>query len=87
MKIFALNDCDWVIGESLEACKKYYLENISEEIDDVRELTAEELDTTFFYDMDEDENILGPKRTFKEQLKIEVEAGGEFPRIFASTEY
>jgi hypothetical protein len=86
MKIFSMNDCDWYVGESLEACKTSYLE-VCEDVEDAYELTDEELDTTFFYDMDEDENMLGTKRTFREQLAIEIAEGGEFPRFFASTEY
>ena len=55
--------------------------------EDSRELTDEELDTLLFSVCDEHERPTGEKRTFREQLAAEIEAGGEFPRMFASTEY
>jgi hypothetical protein len=90
MKIFQMNDCDWWIGESLAACKADYIANYCEEDaieEDAHELTDEELDTLIFTDYDEDERPTGTKRTFREQLAIEVASGGEFPRMFASTEF
>jgi hypothetical protein len=88
MKICQLNDYDWWIGESFEACVRDYQSNIAEDgvEDDAHELCAEELDHLIFSDCDEDERPTGVKRTFREQLAIEVAAGGEFPRMFASTE-
>ncbi len=38
-------------------------------------------------DDDDDERPTGEKRTFREQLAIEVAESGKFPRMFASTEY
>jgi len=90
MKIVAINDCDWWIGESLEACVKDYQDNIEdspEYTEDAIELTDADLDSLFFTDVDEDERPTGIKRTFREQLAIEIAAGGTFPRMFASTEY
>jgi hypothetical protein len=82
MKIFALNDCDWVIGESLETCVEFYCGFISEEEmeDDKHELSDAELDSLKFHDFDE--SGVTVIRTFREQLAIEIAAGGEFPRIF-----
>lgn len=93
MKIYALNDCDWWIGESLEACIADYRTNYTSDPDsvddDAHELTDEELDTLKFVvvDEDEDENPTREKRSFREQLAIEIAEGGVFPRMFASTEY
>lgn len=90
VKIFQLNDCDWWIGPSLEACKKDYVENYCDAEDiqeDAHELSDEELDRLVFVDCDEDERQTGVKRTFREQLKVEVAKGGAFPRMFASTEF
>lgn len=89
MKIFQLNDCDWWIGPSLEACKKGYTENYGDADGiqgDAHELDDEELNRLIFTDWDEDGRPTGIKRTFREQLAVEVEKGGEFPRMFASTE-
>ncbi len=90
MKIIEMNDCDWWIGESLDACVKDYQEHCDSDpsyTEDAREVTEEELDSLNFAICDENERKTGQKRTFREQLAIEIAAGGEFPRLFASTEY
>lgn len=91
MKIVQLNDCDWWVGESLDACKKDYLENYVDDEDsiddDAHELSDSELDALMFVDCDENERPTGAKRPFREQLAIEIASGGKFPRLFASTEY
>lgn len=90
MKIFQINDCDWWIGESLDACIGDYIANYCDAdgvYEDARELTDAELDSLFFTDTDSDERSTGFKRTFREQLAVEISAGGDFPRMFASTEY
>lgn len=90
MKVCEINDCEWWIGESLEACVKDYREHAEawpEYYEDARELTEEELDRLHFTETDENEVPTGIKRTFREQLAIEIAAGGTFPRMFATTEY
>lgn len=89
MKIYRMNDCDWWVGESLDACKADYIEECGdpESVEDARELTDEELDRLKFTDTDEDEVPIGEKRSFREQLAREVAQGGTFPRMFASTEF
>lgn len=89
MKIIEISDCDWWIGESLESCVKDYLDNYVDDpeySEDARELTDEELDRLKFRVCDEDEMPTGEKRTFREQMAIEIAEGGTFPRMFASTE-
>lgn len=89
MKIIQMNDCDWLIGESLEACKAEYIKNFSDDpiySEDARELTDTELDTLKFSDRSADRQD-ETTRTFRKQLAIEIAKGGEFPRMFASTEY
>ena len=84
MKIFKLNDCDWWIGPNLEVCKTDCADLMGDADcveSDAYELSNEELDQLTF--IDEQDN----KRTFREQLSIEVAKGGAFPRPFASTEY
>lgn len=88
MKIIQMNDCDWFIGESLESCvadamKNYYDDSIY--VEDARELTDDELDTMKFSDRSDDRQD-ETTRTFRKQLEIEIAKGGEFPRMFASTE-
>jgi len=90
MKVVQINDCDWWVGESLEACVKDYRDNVEDSPDyteDARELTEQELDTLKFSVCDDDERPTGEKRTFREQLAVEIAEGGKFPRMFASTEY
>ncbi len=90
MNVFQINDCDWWIGESLDACVQDYREHCDDDPDyteDARELTNAELDTLKFSVSDDDERPTGEKRTFREQLAIEVAESGKFPRMFASTEY
>lgn len=90
MNIYQINDCDWWIGESLDDCILDYIGNycdVEGVDDDAHELTDVELDTLLFIDVDEDEVPTGIKRTFREQLAVEIAAGGDFPRMFASTEY
>ncbi len=87
MKVFQMNDCDWMIGLSLIDCKRAYLRDYCEDTDEARELDEEELDTLIFTDCDENETPSGIKRTFREQVQVEISACGEFPRLFASTEF
>lgn len=88
MKIYQMNDCDWWIGPSLEACKNDYIDICGDPTacEDAEELSDEALDRMRCQDTDEDENPL-EVRTFREQLAIEIAEGGTFPRMFASTEY
>lgn len=89
MKIIQMNDCDWFIGESLGSCvadaMKNYYDGDSIYVEDARELTEGELDTMKFSDRSDDGQD-ETTRTFRKQLAIEIAKGGEFPRMFASTE-
>lgn len=90
MKLFQMNDCDWWIGETISDCIKDCIAEYGcdlDDFDDARELDDLELDSLIFTDDDEDGVRAGEKRTFREQLAIEVAKGGEFPRMFASTEF
>lgn len=90
MKLFCMNDCDWMIGPTLAACLDVYLKDYGDcdsIAEDSHELSDAELDSLIFSDMDENEHLFGTKRTFREQLAIEIASGGTFPRLFASTEY
>ncbi len=88
MKIFAMNDCDWMAAETLEAATAAYLVEYSgglpadEALDSPRELTDEEMGLLLV--MDESGVRVG---TFREELDKLVAAGAVFPRMFASTEY
>lgn len=87
MKIFQMNDCDWMAGEDLESVTADYLENYTggqtaeEAFEDAPfELPDEALDRLRFREED------GVRRTFREQLAFLIEGGQRFPCFFASTE-
>ena len=88
MKIFSMNDCDWMAAETLEEAKAAYLatcwsgtrEPEEEAFDDPGEISAEAYDKVLFTDED------GAKRSFREQLQRMIDSGEKFPTFFASTE-
>lgn len=86
MKIYALNDVEWWIGPSLEACKEAY-SNPDGIDDDAHELSDAELDSLQLTLVDENEAPTGEVRSFRQQLEIELANGGEFPRLFACSDY
>ena len=88
MKVFQLDDYDWWVGESLAACIAEARATCGDDCyqdaeEDGCEVTPAELQTLIFRDDESD-----PPRTctFAEQLAHEIDLGGEFPRLFASTE-
>ena len=95
--IVAVNDCELWIGESVEACvaaaaKEYGHDDSNDPSDmeqykDAYALNDEQLDRLRYVDADENEQPTGETRTFREQLAREVAEGGEFPRLFAATDY
>ncbi len=91
MKIFYVDGVDWWVGESIESVQNALHDpphTMFDDLEDVRELTGEELDTLIFTDTQEDDTpILESARNFREQLETEIKAGGEFPRLFATSEY
>jgi hypothetical protein len=86
MKVFSMNDCDWMVGETLEACKAEYIKNYGgdawgdDQFADARELTPADMQHYKFTDED------GEVRTFQQQLDKMIAEGDEFPQFFASTE-
>jgi len=86
MQVFEMDDCEWWIGPSRCAClwafaREYDTEVSSDEIaEDAPALTEQQLADLPFYADD------GTTITFAEQLAIERAKGGEFPRMFASSE-
>ena len=66
MKIFAMNQCDWMAAENLESAAAAYLKDYASDYDpecDPHELTDEDMDRMRFHD-DEDEGLdVGSERT------------------------
>lgn len=86
IKVFRLNDFEWWAGPSLAACIadwKKWTGLDEEELDDPRELTAEEMARVKFVDPDDDYR----ERSFESELAERIAAGLEFPQPFATTEY
>lgn len=90
IKVFAMNDCDWMAGESLESVKAAYMAEHAyglpedEAMDDPHELTEAEMDRLRFHD---DEAKPEDYQTFRQRLNFMVNRGDDFPCFFASTEY
>jgi len=87
MKIFSMNDCDWVAAETLEDAKAFYLRDcwsgVEDEgtFDDPHEVPADKMQTMIFHS-DEHGDL-----TFQQELDRQIANGGKFPAFFASTEY
>lgn len=90
--VWQISDMEWWIGAGTrESILATYMEatGVTHEeatgsVNDWPEpLTPAALDELKFIDSDEDEKPIGPPRTFREQLAIEVAQGGQFPRLFA----
>lgn len=95
MKIFQVNDIDWFAGENADDCFKLLKEMGMYDDGDIQamkddgypvELTDEDMDRLVFVD-DVYDNLKSNKRTFREELQRRINAGEEFPCMFASSEY
>lgn len=89
--VWQMDDCEWWVGagpaDALAAAMRDFYGYTEDDKIEPTELTDADLDRLKFTDCDENERPTGTIRTFREQLAIELEAGGSFPRMFASTEY
>lgn len=85
LRVFQMDDCDWWVGESADSCieDRHETYGPDEEFDreEVHELSDQQMQALVCTDED------GSKHTFKEQLDIEIASGGDFPRLFATTEF
>lgn len=96
IQIWRINDEEWWVGggsaqDILAAYMEAYgvgHEKATGDTDTWPEpLSDSELDTLKYRDSDEDGQPDGEPRTFREQLAIEIQEGGDFPRLFAGSEY
>jgi hypothetical protein len=100
-KIFQLNYCDWWAGYDLESVMAAYRKEMTEGhfapcdpnddiFDEPHELSDADMERLKFVDGDDPINADGTPggtRSFREELRRQVERGDEFPCFFASTEY
>jgi len=95
MKVFRMNDHDWVAAETREQAEQFYRHVEVDECDLTEEEFREEQEGQVPHELgsaamtnllftDDDGKT---KRTFQDQLDRLVEEKAEFPCIFASTEY
>lgn len=86
LKVFALDDIEWWVGESLEAClaaaRAEAGDDCYREPSDQHEVSPAAMHKLKF--IDDEDNCT---RTFAEQLEREIARGGSFPRIFAATDF
>lgn len=83
IKVFALDDTEWWVGESLEAClaearRQYGDECYTDAERCQHEVSEAEMQRLIFVDDD------GAGRTFAEELARRVAAGETFPQLFAA---
>lgn len=99
IKVFEINDCEWMAGEDLESVIQDYLknymscedtpENREEYCPEPCELNDETMDRLHYHDIEGDLAGDGVKKiyTFREALNKMLENGAKAPFYFASTEF
>ncbi len=95
MKVYRINDCDWVAATSLGEALAFYQRHT--DIDDdmlidsqwlPKEVSKEKMDEEIFIDREGEFGEEYGKLTFTRALELEMErADTEQPFLFASTEY
>ena len=91
MKIFSMNDCDWMAAETLEEATAVYLRDFGggldadEALDQPHEVSEAGMDRLRFHD--DDAETPEDYRTFRQELQVRMARGDKFPCFFASTEY
>ena len=85
IKVFALDDIEWWAGESLEACLAAARDQCGDECYREawcqHEVSEAGMHRLIFLDED------GSKRTFAEELQRRVDAGEQFPCLFAAEDW
>lgn len=89
IKVWTMNDCDWVAAGTLEEAREYYKEITGMDHDECNfddgseePISDEAMDKMKFHDEGLPEPI-----TFRQQLDRLLAQGQQFPMFFASTEY
>jgi hypothetical protein len=102
-RVFRVSDYEWYVARSpLEAlmaaavdwgCRDVpaelgaLLEDLEREGLGDAEPEEADLDELHFADVDENDNVIGPPRTFREELAQRVAAGLDEPELFAAAEW
>ncbi|KMN48745.1 hypothetical protein VL04_17385 [Chromobacterium violaceum] len=83
VRVYEMNDCDWVVARSEQEAQAYY-KDLNGEDDSPRALTARELEELQYHIGDSRSN---PTITFRQRLQRLVDAGEPVPQLFATTEF
>lgn len=89
VKVFQLNDCDWVAAETLDEATQWYRDRSGvdyETVDDPWELSDEDMDRLQFHETDDNDRFL-EKISFRVALARRLAEGWQAPFLFASTEH
>ncbi|QND84555.1 Uncharacterized protein ChrSV_2329 [Chromobacterium vaccinii] len=85
VRVYEMNDCDWVAARSKEEAIQFYGEiAVPEDFENVQELSAQRLDTEQFHI---GPTWYSPTITFRQRLQQLVDAGEPVPQLFATTEF
>lgn len=86
IKIYAMNECDWVVARSKEEAITFYrtFSEDAEDWEDAEELSSKALDKLKYAI---GESLNGPTISFRARLQQIVENGEDVPDLFASTEF
>ncbi|UGA37887.1 hypothetical protein JOS77_28780 [Chromobacterium haemolyticum] len=86
IRIFEMNDCDWVVARSKEEAITFYKSISADPKDwqDAEEIDSSKLDRLRFCIED---SRSGPTISFRARLQQIVDNGEDVPDLFASTEF
>ena len=86
IRIYAMNDCDWVVARSREEAITFYKSISADPKDwqDAEEIDSSKLDRLRFCIED---SRSGPTISFRQRLQQIVDNGEDVPDLFASTEF
>lgn len=90
LKVFELDDYTWFVGYDLESCIQEAIRSFNmypKWMEGAYEISETQLDELKFINFEKLYSTgIREEWSFREQLKIEAEKGGEFPRAFAFSE-
>jgi len=86
VRVWKMDDCDWVAAETLDEAIKEWESHVglsaAEESLDPHLMSWKEMDAHTFHDPE-----TGTTRSFSAELRNRVRRGEKFPQFFASTEF
>jgi len=83
LKIFLIDDCDYVVAKSLSEAMDWYSHNVESDIEDAEEIIHEHAEALLVY-MDEDHS---KSISMADELRNRLKNGDKPPFILCSIEY